>query len=186
VLLDRDGVLTIPTFRDGRSFAPRRIEDFVIYPDAPDAVASLLQAGFVVIVVTNQPDVGAGLVDRSVIDAMHERLRRETNVDDVEVCYETREQATERRKPDCGMLLDAARKWRLDLSASYMVGDRAGDIQAGLKAGCTTIFIDRNYVAEARPAGQSATVASLAQATDWILQREHSIALTHQLQRQKT
>lgn len=185
VLLDRDGVLTRPTFRDGRSFAPRRLEEFVLYPDAADAVAELKRAGFVVIVVTNQPDVGAGLVERAVVEAMHERLRGATQVDDVEVCYETRAQATARRKPGPGMLFDAARKWNIDLPASYMVGDRDGDIQAGMMAGCTTIFIDRGYEAETRPSAQAATVASLEEAVGWILQRERSVAL-NELQRQRT
>ncbi len=185
VLLDRDGVLTRPAFRDGRSFAPRRLEDFALYPDAADAVAALKRAGFVVIVVTNQPDVGAGLVERAVVEAMHERLRGETQIDDVEVCYETRAQATVRRKPGAGMLFDAARKWSIDLPASYMVGDRDGDIQAGMTASCTTIFIDRGYEAEAKPSAQAATVTSLEEAVGWILQRERSMAL-NELQRQRT
>ncbi len=70
------------------------------------------------------------------------------------------------------MLFDAARKWNLDLSASYMVGDRNSDVQAGLKAGCTTIFIDRGYVVEAKPSAQAATVMSLSEAVSWILLRE--------------
>jgi D-glycero-D-manno-heptose 1,7-bisphosphate phosphatase len=146
VFLDRDGVLVVPERRDGRSYAPRRLEDLAFYPDAAPAVARLKAAGFVVIVFTNQPDVGAGLVARETVEAMHERLRREIPVDDIEVSYLTREQARaqadQRRKPGTGMLLDAARRWQLDLGGSYVVGDRASDIEAGTRAGCTSLFID--------------------------------------------
>ncbi|NJM12237.1 MAG: HAD-IIIA family hydrolase [Synechococcaceae cyanobacterium SM1_2_3] len=172
VFLDRDGVLTVPEFRDGRSFAPRRLENFVIYTDAADAVLALKNAGFIVVVVTNQPDVGAGLVAQSVVEAMHDRLRREIAIDDIEVCFETHNQATERRKPGTGMMKDSARKWNLDLVKSYLVGDRRSDVQAGVSAGCTTIFIDRGYMEENRPTAQTATVQSLGEAVRWILQRE--------------
>ena len=173
VFLDRDGVLTVPEFREGRSFAPRSLEAFEIYPDAADAVARLRAAGFKVIVVTNQPDVGAGLVDRAVIDEMHARLRAAVAVDDIEVSYETRAQAaasgTDRRKPGIGMLTSAANRWHLDLESSYMVGDRASDVEAGIRAGCKTVFIDLGYASEAAPTEQSATVASVSEAAAWIL-----------------
>ena len=172
VFLDRDGVLVVPEFRDGRSFAPRRLEDFRLYEDARGAVARLKQAGFVVVVATNQPDVGAGLVDETLIVAMHRLLRSEVPVDDIETCFDTRANASRRRKPGPGMLLDAARKWQVDLAASYVVGDRGTDVEAGIRAGCTSIFIDRSYTAEQRPTLQSATVESLTEAVDWILQEE--------------
>lgn len=172
VILDRDGVLVVPEFRAGRSFAPRRLDDFRIYPDAPAAVRRLKAAGFVVVVATNQPDVGAGLLDRATLEAMHERLRAEVAIDGIEVCCDTREQATERRKPGAGMLLDAARTWGLDLTRCYAVGDRASDVEAAVRAGCIPVFVDLGYVAEARPAAQAATVAGLGEAVDWILARE--------------
>jgi D-glycero-D-manno-heptose 1,7-bisphosphate phosphatase len=173
VFLDRDGVLTVPEFRDGRSFAPRTLEAFRIYPDAPAAVADLKRAGFIVVVATNQPDVGAGLVEKSLVEEKHARLREALDIDDIEVCYETQAQATDRRKPGCGMLLSAAAIWDIDLSRSYMVGDRASDIEAGLNAGCTPVFIDLGY-SEPQPAARAATVRSLREATDWILRREAS------------
>lgn len=172
VFLDRDGVLTVPEFRDGRSYAPKRMEDFALYPDAPQAVADLRAMGFLAIVVTNQPDVGKGEVDRAVVEAMHEVLKTATKVDDIEVCYDTRETATERMKPGTGMLTDAARNWNIDLEGSYVVGDRAGDVEAGEKAGCTTIFVDRGYTGEAKPTSQAATVKELREAVAWIAAKE--------------
>jgi D-glycero-D-manno-heptose 1,7-bisphosphate phosphatase len=179
VILDRDGVLNVPQFRDGRSFAPRREEDFVLYADAAAAVARLKTAGFLVVVATNQPDVGAGLVERRVVDAMHARLRHEAAVDDIEVCYDPSDRATNRRKPGIGMLLDLAARWDIDLLASYMVGDRHGDIEAGTNAGCVAIFVDRDYTSETKPTRQAVTVRSLGEAATWIL-GETDVAATTQ------
>ena len=172
VFLDRDGVLSVPEFRDGRSYAPRHFEDFHLYPGAAEAVEALKAAGFIVVVVTNQPDVGAGFVPQETVESMHAHLRREIAVDDIEVCYETRQTGSSRRKPEPGMLLDAAERWNLSLKACYMVGDREGDVIAGHKAGCTTIFIDLGYSGEQRPKEQAATVGSLAEAVEWILSEE--------------
>jgi D-glycero-D-manno-heptose 1,7-bisphosphate phosphatase len=97
-------------------------------------------------------------------------LRSTVAVDDIEVCYETREQASDRRKPGPGMLLSAARTWNLDLTDSYLVGDRASDVEAARRAGCVPVFVDLGY-SEARPTGQAASVGSLREAAAWILRR---------------
>lgn len=170
VFLDRDGVLTVPIFSDGRSFAPRDLADFRVYPDAAASVARLKQAGFLVIVVTNQPDVANGLVSAATLDEMHCRLRDWVAVDDIETCTDSRANAGPRRKPGPGMLLDAARRWSIDLPASFLVGDRASDIAAGIAGGCRAcVFIDRGYTAEDRPTAQAATTTDLAGAVAWIL-----------------
>ncbi len=177
VFLDRDGVLSVPEFRNGRSYAPLRLDEFAIYEDAVVSVDRLRCAGFLVIVVTNQPDVGAGLISRGTVEAMHDRLRATVAVDDIEVCYETREQATERRKPGDGMLRDAAAKWTIDLRRSFMVGDRMSDVEAGRRAGCTSVFIDRNYD-EPRPKAEEAVVVrNLADAVTWILDAAKKAAI---------
>lgn len=168
VFLDRDGVLVIPEFRDGRSFAPKRIEDFRFYPDALNSVRSLKAAGYKVVVVTNQPDVGAGTVDRAIVEAMHDRLLRELPVDAVEVCFHTRSDDCGCRKPKPGMLLHAARRLSIDCRASFMVGDRASDVEAGRAAGCRTVFVDLGYRNE-KPDRPDHVVSSLAEATNYIL-----------------
>src|SRR3546814_3215446 len=86
VFLDRDGVLNHPEVRDGRPYAPMRLEDFVLYPEAPDAVARLKAAGYLAIVVTNQKDVGAGKTAAAVVERMHERLRAEMEIDAIYLC----------------------------------------------------------------------------------------------------
>ncbi|MEM9138494.1 MAG: HAD-IIIA family hydrolase [Pseudomonadota bacterium] len=168
VFLDRDGVLTIPVFRDGRSYAPRLLQDFRLYPAAKDAVKRLKKDGFLVVVVTNQPDVTTGILPERTLAEMHRRLKAALPVDGIEVSTATRDAPDRRRKPEPGMLEDAAGKWDIDLASSYMVGDRASDITCGMRAGCRTVFIDLGYTAEAPPNGQNATVSGLAEAVNWI------------------
>lgn len=164
--LDRDGVLNRAIVRDGRPYAPRSFDDFVILPEAPAAVRRLKDAGYLIVVATNQKDVGAGLMSRDMLDAMHARLADALPVDDIRVCTCIDECAC--YKPNPGMLLDAARDWNIDLSASVMIGDRWRDIGAGRNAGCRTIFIDRGY-AESLRHTPDLVATDLADAVDKLL-----------------
>ncbi len=143
VFLDRDGVINRSDVREGKPFAPLRVEEFDILPGVPEAVDTLKTAGFLVIVTTNQKDIGLGLASMDVLEAMHDKLRAEVLVDDICVC--TCGETCHRYKPNPGMLLDAARQWDIDLAASVMVGDRWRDVDAGKAAGCLTYFIDCDY-----------------------------------------
>ena len=169
VFLDRDGILVVPEFRDGRSYATRSLETFALDPEAAPALERLRQAGFALVVVTNQPDVGAGLVSEEVLEDMHRVLRGAMPVDRIEVCTHTADQACDCRKPKPGMLLQASEALGIDLSKSFMVGDRAGDIEAGHRAGCRTAFRDLGYTAEAAPEDADFSSPSLPAIIDWIL-----------------
>jgi D-glycero-D-manno-heptose 1,7-bisphosphate phosphatase len=169
VFLDRDGVIVIPEFRSGRSFAPRRLEDFRLYPEAAESLDRLKRRGFLLAIVTNQPDVGRGLVPRSEVDAMHAVLARELPIDSLKACFHAGDENCDCRKPKPGMILAAAGELGVDLSKSFMVGDRASDIEAGRTAGCTTVFIDLGY-GETPPDAPDYVVRSVAEATDVILE----------------
>jgi D-glycero-D-manno-heptose 1,7-bisphosphate phosphatase len=168
IFLDRDGVLVIPEFRDGRSFAPMRLDDYAFYPDAPAALSRLKAAGFKLVVVTNQPDVGKGLIAEEVVNEMHDRLRSAMPVDAIKSCFHRQSAQCECRKPKPGMLIEAAKELQIDLGQSFMVGDRASDVEAGAAAGCRTVFVDLDY-REPRPAAPTFTVRSLTEAADCIL-----------------
>jgi D-glycero-D-manno-heptose 1,7-bisphosphate phosphatase len=147
VFLDRDGTLNIQTVRDGKPYAPVRLEDFRLYEGVPEACRALKAAGYLLVVATNQPDVGRGDVAQSVIEAMHARLLELVPaIDRVEVCYDPGKGAdSRRRKPEPGMLLDASEALGIDLARSWMVGDRWRDVDCGKKAGVRTVFIDYGY-----------------------------------------
>lgn len=168
VFLDRDGVLTVPEFRGGRSFAPRRLADFRVYDGASASLIALKNAGFRLVVVTNQPDVGNGLVDKPVIEEMHRRLGQQLPLDAIEVCYHGQRSGCDCRKPQPGMLLRAAARFGIDCTRSFMVGDRTSDVEAGRRAGCKTVFIDLGYDGE-HAEQPDFTVSSLGEAAKIII-----------------
>jgi D-glycero-D-manno-heptose 1,7-bisphosphate phosphatase len=150
VFLDRDGTLNVQVVRDGKPYAPTRLDDFKIIEGVPEACRALKAAGFSLVVATNQPDVGRGDVAREVIESMHVLLLQQIpEIDRVEVCYDPgRGEKSQRRKPEPGMLLDAAAAIGIDLGLSWMVGDRWRDVECGKRAGVKTVFIDCGYAEE--------------------------------------
>jgi D-glycero-D-manno-heptose 1,7-bisphosphate phosphatase len=170
VFLDRDGVLNEPVVREGKPYPPGDVSELRVCPGAAAACADLKRAGFVLIVVTNQPDVARGTQSREAVEAMNRELGSVMEIDDFCVCYHDDSAECECRKPKPGLLVGAARKWGLDLAASFMVGDRWRDVDAGIAAGCRTVFIDRGYN-ERKPVRENFTAKSLREAADWILNR---------------
>lgn len=168
VFLDRDGVINRAVVRDGVPYPPGAAEDVEVLPGVPDALRRLDEAGFVLVVVTNQPDVARGTQTRVQVEAIHARLAGALPIDAFCCCYHDDADACDCRKPKPGLLIAAAAAHHIDLNASVMVGDRWRDVEAGRRAGCRTVFIDCAY-AERRPERADAVVRSLAAAADWIL-----------------
>jgi len=150
VFLDRDGVINRAIERDGKPYPPRTLADFEILPGVPEACAKLKAAGFLLVVATNQPDVGRGTLEQSAVEKIHAHLMAQLPVDRVEACYHPGNGLShcDCRKPKPGMLLRAARELRADLAQCWMIGDRWRDVDCGHAAGCKTIFIDRGYAEE--------------------------------------
>jgi D-glycero-D-manno-heptose 1,7-bisphosphate phosphatase len=170
VFLDRDGVLSRAVVRDGKPYPPASLSELEIMPDT-EALAELKEMGFLLVVVTNQPDVARGTQKRETVEAIHERLRAAVPLDDIFVCYHTDGDGCDCRKPQPGLIFRAAAKYAIDLPASYLVGDRWRDIEAGERAGCTTVLIDYGYREQSPSTGPSMRVTSLRAATDWIVKR---------------
>jgi D-glycero-D-manno-heptose 1,7-bisphosphate phosphatase len=147
VFLDRDGVINECKAIDGKPYPPLAVDEFVILPGVLEACRTLKQAGFLLIVATNQPDVGRGTLKQEVVEAIHAQMCRTLPIDRVEVCYHPGKGTSECdcRKPKPGMLLRAARELNVDLKQSWMVGDRWRDIDCGHAAGVRTVFIDYGY-----------------------------------------
>lgn len=143
VFLDRDGTLHAAIVRNGLPYPPDSIDDVVIFPGVPEALRTLRARGFLLIVVTNQPDVARGTRTRASVEAIDAHLSSLLPLTEIRVCYDDKESF--HKKPGPGMLLDAARDWEIDLARSYMMGDRWKDIEAGRAAGCRTLFIDHGY-----------------------------------------
>ncbi len=172
VFLDRDGVLNVPLIRDGRPHPPTHLEEFKLYGDALNGCARLKQAGFLLVVVSNQPDVGRGIQTRAMVNAMNDRLAALIPIlDRIETCFHGGADFLQPclcRKPRPGMLYRAAEMMLIDLSKSYLIGDRWRDVDCARAAGCRAIFINRGY-SESLRHPPDVTVASFDAAVTAVL-----------------
>ncbi len=169
VFLDRDGVINQAIVRNGKPYPPSGVDELKIVAGAAEALRDLKQAGYLLIVVTNQPDIARGTQSRAAVDVIHQALSKVLPLDDFFVCPHDDSDQCDCRKPRPGLLLHAAEKYDIDMSRSFMVGDRWRDVDAGANAGCATVWIDYGY-REKRPAAEaSAKVDSIRAAADWIL-----------------
>jgi len=170
VFLDRDGVINRSITKNGLPFPPMSMADFEILPGVPEACAKLKAAGFLLVLTTNQPDVGRGIVPRELVEAMNAEVSKVVALDRIEVCYHPGRGASDCdcRKPKPGMLLSAAKALDIDLAQSWMVGDRWRDVDCGFNAGCKTIFIEGNYIEQLKQKPDF-SARNLTEAADIIL-----------------
>ena len=160
VFLDRDGVINKAFVKNGLPFSPPSFSEFEILPGVKESINKISNMNFISLVVTNQPDVSRGKIEKKTVIKMNDYLKSEIRLNDIFVCYHDDHDNCKCRKPKPGLLLDASKKWNIDLKKSYLIGDRNKDIEAGKKAGCKTIFIDYDY-SEAKPSNPDFTTDSL-------------------------
>lgn len=166
VFLDRDGVILKSYIDNGMPRPARVIEEFEILPGVADALDLLRAAGLALVVVTNQPDVARGVMPQATVEALHSRLRQELGLTHIYTCYHDDRDACRCRKPQPGLLEQAAADLQLSLTSSFMVGDRWRDIEAGQRVGCTTFLVRQSYSGDV---GADFEVPSLYAATQQIL-----------------
>jgi D-glycero-D-manno-heptose 1,7-bisphosphate phosphatase len=178
VFLDRDGVLTVPVLTADGERPPWTVQEMVIVPEAPDALARLRAAGWILVVATNQPDVGRGRLARDDAEAINERVRAALPLDAIYTCFHGGQDPCDCRKPKPGMLLAARDDLGIDLAASWLVGDRWVDIAAGQAAGVATVLVERARSWAPTSAGTpppgmhpTAVVAGISDAATVILER---------------
>lgn len=177
VFLDRDGVINRAIVREGKPYPPTSLEELEILPGVAAALTRLKAAGFVLVVVSNQPDVARGTTAREAVETINVRLAESLPVDDFRMCYHDSGDGCDCRKPKPGMLVAAARDHGIDLSASFMVGDRWRDVEAGQRAGCRTLFIDYGYD-ERQPETCDYRVKTLAEAAEIILSLDSASSIS--------
>jgi D-glycero-D-manno-heptose 1,7-bisphosphate phosphatase len=168
VFLDRDGVINRALVRSGRPYPPASLQNLEILPRVPEALSALKAHGYSLVVVTNQPDVSRGTSSRELVASIHERLKSELDLDAILTCFHDDADECDCRKPKPGLLFRAAADLGIELSSSFMVGDRWRDVEAGKRAGCRTCFIDCSYD-ERPPSSCDFRVGSLIEASRIIL-----------------
>jgi D-glycero-D-manno-heptose 1,7-bisphosphate phosphatase len=169
VFFDRDGVLNHAIVREGKPYPPSDLKELRIEEEAPAELNRLISKGFILICVTNQPDVARGIQTREVVESINEAIRKVLPLKDIRVCYHDEADHCRCRKPEPGLLLDSSEEYDIDLSSSFMVGDRWRDIEAGKRAGCRSIWINRGYEERKPDPNDAVFVGSLKQAVDHIV-----------------
>ena len=171
VFLDRDGVINRAVVRNRKPYPPNTLQDLEILPDVPEALNLLKESGFLLIVVTNQPDVGRGIQKKETVEEMHLFLKKILPLDDIYVCWHGQDGECDCRKPLSGMLIQAAEKYDVDFQQSFLIGDRWKDIEAGKTAGCKTIFLDYHYN-ELLRSQPDFTTTTTRKASEWIVSQK--------------
>jgi N-acetyl-alpha-D-muramate 1-phosphate uridylyltransferase len=172
VFLDRDGVLNEAVVREGKPYPPGNLREMRIFPEAAALLQRLKELGFLLVVVTNQPDVSRGKQDRETVEEMNRALSAALPLDEVLVCYHSDHDGCSCRKPLPGLFFQAAERFGIDLPASFMIGDRWRDVDAGHAAGCRTVLIDYGYRESSPTAKPDARVHSLEEAVRWVIAAE--------------
>ena len=145
VFLDRDGVVNKAFIRNGLPTPPISLNELEILPGVKESILRLKKLNYICLLVTNQPDVSRGKIEKKNVIEMNNFLKKEIELDDIFACYHDDKDNCKCRKPKPGMIIQASKKWDIDVRKSFMIGDRWRDIQAGINAGCKTFFIDNNY-----------------------------------------
>jgi D-glycero-D-manno-heptose 1,7-bisphosphate phosphatase len=145
VFLDRDGVINRVPTRGGQPVTPRRFAEFEFVEGIADEVGRIKAAGFLVFVITNQPDVARGLLPLAELERMSAAIRSRLPVDAVWVCPHDDGDRCSCRKPKPGMIERAREKYAVDIGASFLIGDSWKDMELASRAGCRGILIDAPY-----------------------------------------
>jgi D-glycero-D-manno-heptose 1,7-bisphosphate phosphatase len=172
VFVDRDGVLNAAVVENGWPHPPASAADLTFLPGVRARLAELKRLGFLIVCVTNQPDVARGGVTRASVDEINARIRVEMPLDDLLACYHDDRDGCDCRKPRPGLLLEAASRLGIDLGCSYMIGDRWKDIACGAAAGCATVFVDYGYTESYQGPAPAHVSATAADALEYVLAKE--------------
>ena len=154
--------------KDGKPYPPVNLEQMQILEGVEQAVKQLKEAGFQLVVVTNQPDVARGTTSKEEVEQINRFLAKLLGIDEFRTCFHDSKDGCNCRKPLPGAILDSAKSRGIDLSHSFMVGDRWRDIEAGQAAGVKTVFIDYGYD-EKQPIAYDLKASSLLDAVPFIL-----------------
>jgi D-glycero-D-manno-heptose 1,7-bisphosphate phosphatase len=163
IFLDRDGVINQVNLVGGKPHPPKDLSELIILPKVVEALHLLKNLGYLLIVITNQPDVVRGNTKLETVEEINQFLKDLLPIDDIFTCYHDDIEDCNCRKPKPGKILQAANQYNINIPDSFMIGDRWRDVEAGQNAGCKTFFIDYSYQ-EKQPKFYSYKVKSLYEA----------------------
>ena len=172
VFLDRDGVLNEAVVREGQPYPPSTAAEVQLVHGAAEGLQRLKQIGFLLLVVTNQPDVARGTQTIAEVEAINDVLRAALPLDDFFMCLHTGD-GCDCRKPKPGLLLQGAERYGLSLQDCYVIGDRWRDMDAAAAAGVPGVWIDYGYHERGPTTAPAVQVKNVREAVDWIVNQEN-------------
>lgn len=167
VFFDRDGVLNEAIVKNGKPYPPSTLDQLVIPTDVGPALQLLKDAGFILLGATNQPDVARNLTSIHLVEEINQKLLNELPLSEIFTCFHDDNHNCDCRKPLPGLLQQGAKKYDVDLTQNFLIGDRWKDIEAGKSAGCKTIWLNKNYQ-ETIPQQPDYITTNLLAAAKWI------------------
>jgi D-glycero-D-manno-heptose 1,7-bisphosphate phosphatase len=153
VFLDRDGVLNEVRMEGATASTPRTVAELEILPTAKADLGRLREAGYVLLVVSNQPDVARGDLSLDAVEEINQALRTALPIDAVYVCPHDTRDGCACRKPKPGLIRAGAREWGVDLAGSWLIGDRWVDLAAAEAAGIDGLLVERPWSWDATSIG---------------------------------
>ena len=168
VFLDRDG-----TIIEDKGYL-KNPQDITLIQGAGEALADLKKAGFLLIVITNQSGIGRGFFSLDTVHRQHDYLQRllaayNVQLDCFEICPHAPDENCSCRKPQADMISRAAEKFNIEVSSSFMIGDKESDIQAGRQAGCKTILISSRNLEKTEA---DTTVNNISEVADTVMGKD--------------
>ncbi|MCR4334651.1 MAG: HAD-IIIA family hydrolase [Patescibacteria group bacterium] len=148
VFFDRDGVILKTIIRNGKPTPAYSKKEFDekggFLPNVVEAIETVKKLGYLAILATNQPDIKYGNISQEDFDYVQSKVAK-LPFDDIFICFHHPNENCDCRKPKPGMLLSASRKWNIDLSKSFFLGDTENDTEASKLAGCKSILMEASY-----------------------------------------
>ena len=144
IFLDRDGVINENIYEvDGRIMAPANLKQLKILPNVKEGIFKLKNAGFKIIVISNQPGVAFGYLDSKKLNEINDKLKKDLGIDEIYCCPHHIKFTEECncRKPKTGLVDEAIKNYNIDVVNSYFIGDSLSDIKTGINAGVKKTFL---------------------------------------------
>lgn len=170
IFLDRDGVLNKVLIKKKKGYAPLNFKDFKLYKGVENSCKILKKLNFIIIIITNQPDITRKKITHNQLNRMHLYLKKKIKYNGIYVSTSLSKK-NYYRKPNPGMIKKAIKNYNIDIGSSFFIGDRKIDIDCAKKVKCKSIFINRKYT-ERKPKGQIFTTNSLNNAVKYIIKNE--------------
>lgn len=146
VFLDRDGIINEVVYHgSNKPSSPWKFEEFKLIPGIKKPLEELVQMGYLIFIISNQPDISRGFIKNGTTEKINNVISERFPITEIRVCPHDDHHNCKCRKPKPGMILELCKKWNVDPSKSFMIGDNWKDIEAGKSAGCTCILLDKNY-----------------------------------------